>query len=41
VVEADGRVVLEGATESMDALLCTIPGDIVAIKRVARQPAAH
>ena len=41
VVEADGRVVLEGATESMDALLCTIPGDIVVIKRVARQPAAH
>lgn len=26
VVETDGRVVLEGATEAMDRLLCTIPG---------------
>jgi hypothetical protein len=25
VVEADGRVVLEGATETMDKLLCYIP----------------
>ncbi|SAL02230.1 pyrroloquinoline quinone biosynthesis protein PqqE [Caballeronia arationis] len=37
VVEADGRVVLEGASESMDTLLCTIPADAVPRKRVAIQ----
>jgi MoaA/NifB/PqqE/SkfB family radical SAM enzyme len=35
VVEADGRVVLEYASESMDTLLCTIPGDTVPRKRIA------
>ncbi|MGU7770367.1 radical SAM protein [Burkholderia sp. MR1-5-21] len=35
VVEADGRLVLEGASESMDTLLCTIPGDNVPRKRIA------
>jgi hypothetical protein len=35
VVEADGRVVLEYATESMDTVLCTIPGDPVPRKRIA------
>lgn len=34
VVEADGRVVLEGATESLDTDICTIPGEAVAMKRV-------
>ncbi len=35
VVEADGRVVLERASEAMDTELCTIPGDAVPRKRVA------
>ncbi|WP_321908062.1 radical SAM protein [Paraburkholderia sp. J11-2] len=35
VVEADGRVVLEYATEAMDTLLCTIPGTQVPRKRIA------
>lgn len=35
VVEADGRLVLERASESMDTVLCTIPGDGAARKRVA------
>ena len=32
VVEADGSVVLEGATEALDRLLCTIPG-VATVKR--------
>lgn len=35
VVEADGRVVLERASETMDTVLGVIPGQIVARKRVA------
>ena len=38
VVEADGRVVLECASESMDTLLCTIPGETVARKRFSIMP---
>ena len=37
VVEADGRLVLEGASESMDTLVCTLPADPAARKRVAIQ----
>ena len=35
VVEADGSVVLEGATEALDRLLCTIPGDATVKRRIA------
>lgn len=35
VVEADGRVVLERASESMDTLLFTIPGEATPRKRIA------
>jgi MoaA/NifB/PqqE/SkfB family radical SAM enzyme len=38
VVEADGRVVLECASESMDTLLCTIPGETAKRKRFSIMP---
>ncbi|HJV71228.1 hypothetical protein [Ideonella sp.] len=34
VIEADGRVVLERASESMDTVLGAIPGEAVAQRRV-------
>ena len=37
VVEADGRVVIERATESLDAVVCVIPGDPVNRKRIPIQ----
>lgn len=40
VVEADGRVVLERASDAMDTLLGTIPGAAVARKRVPLHPLA-
>jgi MoaA/NifB/PqqE/SkfB family radical SAM enzyme len=41
VVEADGRVVLEGATEALDRLLTTIPGEPVALRRVPAPRLPH
>jgi len=38
VVEADGRVVLERASESLDTLLYTIPEDAVQRKRIPIKP---
>ncbi|MDM0110670.1 radical SAM protein [Variovorax sp. J22R133] len=38
VVEADGRVVLERASEAMDTQLCVIPSDTVVRKRVPIRP---
>ena len=35
VVEADGRVVLERASEALDTLIAVIPGPAVMRKRVA------
>jgi MoaA/NifB/PqqE/SkfB family radical SAM enzyme len=35
VVEADGRVVLERASEALDTVLAVIPGAVVVRKRVA------
>jgi MoaA/NifB/PqqE/SkfB family radical SAM enzyme len=40
VVEADGRLVLERASESMDTELGTIPGDGFKRKRIGIRPAA-
>ena len=37
VVEADGRVVIEGATESLDEVVCVIPGDPGKRKRIPIQ----
>jgi len=41
VVEADGRVVLERASESMDTLLFTIPEDTLQRKRIAIRTTAN
>ncbi|WP_197507005.1 hypothetical protein [Mitsuaria sp. 7] len=35
VVEADGRVVLERASEALDTVIAVIPGPVVLRKRVA------
>lgn len=40
VVEADGRVVLERASESMDTLLCTIPEHGVERRRIDIHPSS-
>jgi hypothetical protein len=40
VVEADGRVVLERASEALDTVVAVIPGETVVRKRVAIRAAA-